>query len=383
MNEPPNELRPAESGSAVCPFVAFDDDRRRHAAEPDRRHRCFAEAPPAPRSPAFQQTYCLGADFADCPTFQEWARRQAAREVRAELAEADAASEAPSDSTSRRPAAGGRRTYDWAAPPPWLADRRPEPDPDQLTAFDALDAPSRDPAPRPPAAAADTGDPELAALLRAPAPAPMLTDAAAADEGELPAFLVGRDRHAGARPGRPTAGRPTPARPLSQAHPAGITLRRAPRVEPEATPPWETPRRFESYPAIRSRRGLPSPSILLLSLLGIVAAIVLLLMLASWFSTPATHPGTSPTPSSSASEGLPTPTLEPSGVPGPTTQVYIVLPGDTMSSIANKFGLTLPDLVAANPQLTNPNTIAPGDQINIPAPATPQPLPGESPSSTP
>ncbi|MGH2408307.1 MAG: hypothetical protein ACRDF7_09550, partial [Candidatus Limnocylindrales bacterium] len=168
MNEPPV----ANGGLAVCPFVGFDDDRRRHAAEPDQRHRCFAETPPAPRSSAFQQAYCLGADFADCPTFQEWARRQAVREVRADLADEDAAAGEPSDSTSRRPTAG-RRTYDWAAPPPWMTDRRPEPDPDQLTAFDAMDAPSRtappaDPPPtEPPArrAPAAAGDPELAALL--------------------------------------------------------------------------------------------------------------------------------------------------------------------------------------------------------------------------
>jgi tyrosinase len=49
------------------------------------------------------------------------------------------------------------------------------------------------------------------------------------------------------------------------------------------------------------------------------------------------------------------------------TVVYTVQPGDTLSGIAGKFpGVTLSALEAANPQITNPNLIVPGQVIRIP-----------------
>ncbi len=48
------------------------------------------------------------------------------------------------------------------------------------------------------------------------------------------------------------------------------------------------------------------------------------------------------------------------------TTVYVVVPGDTLSGIAGRFGVTLGGLEAANPQITNPNLIVPGQVIRIP-----------------
>lgn len=45
---------------------------------------------------------------------------------------------------------------------------------------------------------------------------------------------------------------------------------------------------------------------------------------------------------------------------------YTVVTGDTMWSIAIKYGIELNDLLGANPQITNPNLIFPGQIINIP-----------------
>lgn len=45
---------------------------------------------------------------------------------------------------------------------------------------------------------------------------------------------------------------------------------------------------------------------------------------------------------------------------------YTVRPGDTLWEIAHRFGLSLQELVAANPQIENPDLIRPGDVIRIP-----------------
>ncbi|MFL6209042.1 MAG: LysM peptidoglycan-binding domain-containing protein [Pyrinomonadaceae bacterium] len=64
----------------------------------------------------------------------------------------------------------------------------------------------------------------------------------------------------------------------------------------------------------------------------------------------------------------------------PVAQVYEVQPGDTLSKIAQKFGVTLDALRTANQQITNPDLIMIGDQIKIPteapAPLPPAPAPG-------
>lgn len=63
------------------------------------------------------------------------------------------------------------------------------------------------------------------------------------------------------------------------------------------------------------------------------------------------------------------------------TNIYEVQPGDTLSKIANKFGLSLSALLAANQQIVNPNVIKIGQKINIPGTEPtppPQPAPGHT-----
>ena len=45
---------------------------------------------------------------------------------------------------------------------------------------------------------------------------------------------------------------------------------------------------------------------------------------------------------------------------------YTVKKGDTLWAIANKYGVTLSALIAANPQIKNPNLIYAGNQVKIP-----------------
>jgi len=91
---------PLADGAPACPFVAFEDDRDERASVPDHRHRCYADARPAPRALAHQEAYCLSSAFPVCPTFQDWARREAARSR-------DGAASAPSASAGMNLAATG------------------------------------------------------------------------------------------------------------------------------------------------------------------------------------------------------------------------------------------------------------------------------------
>jgi len=50
---------------------------------------------------------------------------------------------------------------------------------------------------------------------------------------------------------------------------------------------------------------------------------------------------------------------------------YRVRSGDTLTGIAAKFNVSLSELEGANPQIGNPNTIHPNELVNIPAPAAP------------
>lgn len=53
--------------------------------------------------------------------------------------------------------------------------------------------------------------------------------------------------------------------------------------------------------------------------------------------------------------------------PSPSITVYIVQPGDTLFKIAQRFGTTVSAIVAANPAITDPSKIFPGQKILIPA----------------
>ncbi|HUB87888.1 MAG TPA: LysM peptidoglycan-binding domain-containing protein [Verrucomicrobiae bacterium] len=63
-------------------------------------------------------------------------------------------------------------------------------------------------------------------------------------------------------------------------------------------------------------------------------------------------------------------------------QTYTVKSGDTLSKIAKSQGVTLRELEAANPGV-DPNHIKVGQKLNIPAAATPAPMPSTTMSPTP
>jgi LysM repeat protein len=79
--------------------------------------------------------------------------------------------------------------------------------------------------------------------------------------------------------------------------------------------------------------------------------------------------GGSPNASPSASGPAATPSAAPTTPPAPTPQVYVIKAGDTLSKVAKRFGVTIEELLAANPEIKDPNKIAEGQEIVIPAPA--------------
>ena len=76
----------------------------------------------------------------------------------------------------------------------------------------------------------------------------------------------------------------------------------------------------------------------------------------------AVPPTAVPTPSAS---NLPTPTPTPSLVPTPTIREYVVQAGDTLTAIAQQYGVTVTALAEFN-QITDPNVISVGQRLQIP-----------------
>ena len=73
--------------------------------------------------------------------------------------------------------------------------------------------------------------------------------------------------------------------------------------------------------------------------------------------------------------------LTPDGVVGPltwkalwpsllSTRIAPVLSGDTLFSVARRHGVTVSELLAANPLITSPNTLIPGTPLTIPLPGS-------------
>ena len=74
----------------------------------------------------------------------------------------------------------------------------------------------------------------------------------------------------------------------------------------------------------------------------------------------------------------PPPALAPPPVPtstGQTGQMYKIGQGDTLSQIAGKRGVSVKDLLAANPEITNPDRIRAGQEIRLPGAISAQSTP--------
>ncbi len=136
-------------------------------------------------------------------------------------------------------------------------------------------------------------------------------------------------------------------------------------------PAWERPHRYEAYPSLRTRVGLPGLGGV--GRVGIAALALFVAALALFFVGPMLL-GIGDDNSGGGAGATSTPIAEetaspdPTPVPEPTPTIYVVKKGDTMSKIANRFDLTVEQLLAANAQIKNPNKISIGDEVTIPVP---------------
>jgi LysM repeat protein len=73
--------------------------------------------------------------------------------------------------------------------------------------------------------------------------------------------------------------------------------------------------------------------------------------------------------SAASSAALPSTTVAPSVAAAPTPELYTIKKGDTLSKVAKAHGVTLEELLAANPAIKNPNRVGEGQQIVIPTPS--------------
>ena len=426
---------PIADGAPACPFVAFEDERDERATSPDHRHRCYAESKPAPRALAHQEAYCLSSAFPVCPTFQDWARREAAK----------SRPDAPKSSTSMDAvAAGGPQRNpprNWAAPPPWLSrggggtegtlwdddEDGPAGGADDAAAFGGADAEPEIPrrgrglsgsyADRVAADATgddddefddddgdDDGDVRPATAAHPPvvrghddfAPArslprrePQLGHADSWDD-ELPdgppepAIRRRRERDSSrlamGSDGRPGGGGHGGGGGGGGGGHGGGGGGRERRTEP--APEWERAKPLEAYPTLRSRSlaGLSVPPIL-------VAVVALALAAAVLFALPGLLGFGNPQTAASASPSTPVitaiPSVNPTPVPQPTQVTYTVQAGDTLSRIAGRFGITLQQLIDANTEtIPDPDKLQIGDVLVIPVPlATEIPAASEIPAA--
>jgi hypothetical protein len=392
----------------VCPFVAYDEDRDYRSSVPDHRHRCFAESPAASRALAHQAAYCLSSAFAGCPTFIDWARREAApakdepirtlREAPTARRDADRSIQSAGRPTAPQaaPTTSGRpRRAEWTAPPPWAPDAgavvpegEVERTEESLGPLDARSSRDDDPALEEDAEFESAGSPGLGAWSGSALGALAASGGSSTSQPAGPAEPdpgVGREPRR--IPGEPTtpaflagrAARPIPGPRRDRDRVSDRDADRAPGLGSEraaadpSAPSWERPRRFEAYPSLKSGGGrvaaLPRP---------VLYGLIVLIVGAALFATPfvlrvftsGDRASASPTPAASASAGASVaPSITP--VPSPSPIIYVVKAGDVLSRLAVKFGVTVDQIVKANPQIKNPDRLNLGDQLVIPPAVAP------------
>jgi LysM repeat protein len=343
-------LTPFEEGSVACPFIAFEDDRDHRADRPDYRHRCFASSQPEPRALPHQERYCLAPGFPQCPVFLDWARQEAAAVNPAGRRSSAPASDEEAADKSGRPEREA---------PAFLAGR-PRPN--------SSDEGTTQPTRRTPEPVGDLwgykGDVKRpAADTTASSGSAASGSGGAADSAAILGGVAGLGSAGSALGSGSVAGasRGTPP----------ITPPSSPMARPVGShPAWERPPKLENFPRLHSRNERSSNSPLLLAMVGVAILVVFLFAWPFLTSQGGKTPVATHTPSPTATLASPTPSTAPTPTPPPSGSVtsYTVREGDTIYTISIQFGVTQAEIMAANPDITDPAYIQVGQKIKIPHP---------------
>jgi LysM repeat protein len=252
---------------------------------------------------------------------------------------------------------------DWSAPPPWLASSEAARGNRSAPAPDFLARRSTEPGQGLAGSAADQ-------LAGGPPPPPLPPSRAASEPPP---------RHGDGGPDIEELdhrGAPPPRRPRAYDQHLG---------GPSSGPDWERPRRYEAYPTIKSRVGMPA-----VPRLAVLAGLVVLVALGFYFLPAILGLGSSGSPGGGAASApasvRPSASTVPTAVPAPTPIVYTIKKGDVLSKIAANHGITLEQLMAANKSIKDPNRISEGQEIVIPTPEPDAPNeigPSASPEASP
>jgi len=343
------------TGPSVCPFVALAEDRDRRADTPDEGNRCYAERAPRQRDMVYQSDFCYSPGFSGCSVFLAWAARNAAEPAYVTEAAQKAwgsgiAAPEGSDEASVDPAAG-----DQAMPAP--------------TPEGGLFGPA-DPAEAEEPRAAEHID-WVSASAWSEAPwderAEMEADeleAIAEEEPEEEAELEDEE----------------PEEEATQAPkvPAAVPIRRRKRpqrpISSRGSGEWFYADPPGHEPLVKRRYGITPP--ILLGVLGLLVAALVVFLIPTLFLGGGDESNTaaaSPSPNASARPvftrapvvATAAPSAEPSPNPKPAAKPYTVKPGDVLSTIAVKKGVSLKLLQCRN-RIKNANLVQPGQVLQIP-----------------
>lgn len=354
----------------ACPFVALEDDRDARSDVPDPRHRCYAESVPAPRTLEYQERFCLSPNFAACSVFAEWAARAAARPIPGPAtAPADPAPELWTERIDR--AAQPAREEQWpdsmdAAPPAAAAAAATSSqiESQQLAAFEKPAATPEEPAglaePIVPEAVTDEPPLGAGALLAARDE----EDDRGFDPAPLPTFLTTRSPRA--RSGSAQSVSNESVEPVAETNV---------RTSSSGRPDGDGDGAFT--------RLLTMAAVLIILALGVATVLIVPGLLSGPGATvrPSLLAGASTLPTPPASDVAVAPTSPvdasvapissepvPAATPTPTPRTYKVQPGDRLRQIARQFDVTVEQILAANPEISDPNDIQVGQRILIPSP---------------
>jgi hypothetical protein len=335
--------------------VALAEDRDRRADSPDEGNRCYAEPAARQRDMVYQADYCYTERFSQCSVFLGWAARNAAEPAYvSEAAQkawgsgiaapqgdaAPAASDDPvEDSKAPTPEGGlfgpaepaedessaGNEQLDWVSATAWAAapwDEDAERDADELEALAAEEPEEEEDEPEPERPEEDTTPPKV---------------------------------------------------------PAAVPVRRRKRPQPvissRGSGEWFYADPPGQQPLVQRRHGVTPP--ILLGVLGLlVAALVVFLIPTLFFGGGDSETAALPSPSadatvlSVAATRVPViataePSVAPSTVPTPRPATHKVKKGDTLTNIAERYGVKPIHIVCLN-NIGNRNIVMLGATYEVP-----------------